>query len=455
MRLQGILALAVVALSIAACGGGGGGGGSAPAGSVVPTAQPTVAVSPATSAPLPAGYAVANVKITVPAANVASVARQSAASTTRTTQTVGTGTASITFTLLQINGAAPTNAPAPQSYTLNYGSAGCSTNTAAPLVCSLNINAPIGSDVFLATTYTSGGAQTGSGAVALSVALNSSNTASLSLDGQVSSVYLTSSSTHLGGASSGNVTSMRVFVVALDSSGNIVLNPATYSSPVVLQLVYTSGGYSDTNANAPDVQLAVAYNSSVDPGGCGGNVSTSSLYGTINVCSPTDVITATFLTTATAPAPSAVIIGSVGGSGNLPFNGSPVPVATGYTGGIGALPFSISPLIGLVATQYTYDYTYYPVTAINATGLGNTYGATGVYNNTVYIYESGFAGTFTVGGTCASFATLTLTNTSTGEATLLVAPTAPTTGCTITLGDGTNTLSIPMTVTTTTVAPVS
>jgi hypothetical protein len=243
---------------------------------------------------------------------------------------------------------------------------------------------------------------------------------------------------------------MRVFVVALDSSGNIVLNPATYSQPVVLQLVYTSYGESDTVAGQDDVTLSVAYNSAVDPGGCGGTTTAQADYSTIYVCSPTDVITATYVSGLSNPAPSAVIIGSVAGSGDLTApSGGPTPVATGYTGGVGALPFSINPLLGLEVTQY-YSGSSYTINSIAANGSN-----TGLYQNTAYIYESGFTGNYTVGGTCGPYATLTLTqNDGYGDASLLIAPTTATTGCNITISDGTNTDTIPMTVTTTTVGGI-
>jgi hypothetical protein len=503
MRVQSIIALAVVALAIAACGGGG---GSSPAGSsnsVLPTSPPTNSVAPATNAPLPAGFAVAQVTISIPKSAVVS-------SKARSPQTIGTGTQSIAFTLLQQNGAAATAAV--QTYGLTSTSPGCSLNTGTGTVtCHLNINAPVGSDVFLAQTYATTnatGTLTGSGAVALSVALNASNSASLSLDGQVASVFLSSTSSYLGSVrevgsvargkrinrlshaaaagksrqtttstslmkrtqtgvqqgQGGFVNSMRVFVIALDSAGNTVLNPSTFDQPVSLQLIYLQDLFSDVPdvTSAPDVTLSVQYSSSVDPGGCGGNSTTSANFGTIQVCSPSDVITATVNAIVPNGAESAAIYGSVAGNGNLPGPvGQPTALPTGLPAGVGLLSFNVGQsTTGLQVTDAFGDQ----VNALSANGLGNIQGVFNELpydgfagdNNTLFIFEDGFTGQYTLSSTCNAFAGLALTNNDGfGDASLLIAPSAVTTGCTITIGDGTNTIVIPMTITTTTVAPIS
>ncbi len=520
MKVQSIVALAVVALAIAACGGGGGGGTtpSSPSNALLPTnapvAGPTTAptgstAAPATAAPLPAGYAVANVTITIPKASVVSSARRA--------QTIGTGTQSITFTLLQNNGVVVSNPPTPQSYGLTSTSPGCSTSAqSGNLVCTLNVNAPVttagNTDIFLAQTYTGTngtGSNTGSGAVQLSVAINAANSASLSLSGQVSSVYLASTAAYLGvpssavarrGASSVNraaaqaaakaaaarrataaaragtaqasVSSIRIFVIALDSSGNTVLNPATFSSPVTLQMIYTYNGAPDTSGT-PDVNLSVAYNSAVDPNGCGsnaqpaGNPAATPSFGVVYVCAPTDVITATFVPVTSNAASSAIIIGSVGGSGNLSApNGQPTALPTSYPSGINTVSFSIYQVI--VSNNLSLVDIYgYGVSSVAANGTGSAQGVenlplysweSGGYN-TFYVNDSGFS-SFTIGGTCISGGFATVTGTSSnpyyGWPGYLLTPTAPTGGCTITVSDGTNpTATINMTVTTTTVGPVS
>lgn len=252
---------------------------------------------------------------------------------------------------------------------------------------------------------------------------------------------------------------MRVFVIALDSSGNTVLNPATYDQPVTLQLIYTAYGAPDTT-DTPDVSLQVAYNSAVDPSGCGGNSQTSANFGTVNVCSPSDVITATFMAV-NSGAFGGELIGSVAGSGDLSApTGEPTALPTGFAPGVSALTFTIYLNGGIELT----DFEGYTVSSISANGVGNLdgvenlplYSWEGNGYNTLYISESGFAGSYVVGGTCAPYATLTLTNNDGyGDASLLVVPTAPTSGCNITISDGTNTVTVPLTVTTTSVGPIS
>jgi hypothetical protein len=431
--------------------------------------------APATNAPLPAGYAVANVIITIP--------KTGSSSFTRKAQTVGAGTASISFTLLQLNGAAATAAL--QTYGLTSNSPGCGTQ-GGNLVCSLNINAPIGSDVFLAQTFSGAaatGSLTGSGAVALTVAQNHANTASLSLDGQVASVYLASSSTFLGTASQpgakarrngaaavrsaatrtvqgtpngSTVNSMRIFVIALDSSGNTVLNPSTFDQPIQVQLIYTTfdccGGIEPDVTNPPNLTLSVAYNSAVDPNGCGGNASATAGFTTVNVCSPSDVITATFNFQVANGPQNAVLIGSIAGTGDLSApTGQPTTLPTGFAAGVGSL--SIALFTGQVGVEL-FDDNDNTVTTIAGYGFGNVSGSTSLIQNTLNIFDNGFTGSFTVGGTCGAFATLTLTNNDGfGDGSILISPTAVTGGspCTLTVGDGTNTSSVTMTVTTTAV----
>jgi hypothetical protein len=123
------------------------------------------------------------------------------------------------------------------------------------------------------------------------------------------------------------------------------------------------------------------------------------------------------------------------------------------------LSFSVGPAVGGIQLTDA-NCCDGPVTAITANGLGNVagvisqlpYDGNSSDNNTLFIFENGFTGQYTFTNTCAGFATLTPTNNDGfGDASLLIVPTAVTTGCTITIGDGTNSIVLPMTVTTTTV----
>jgi hypothetical protein len=425
MRVQGIAAIAAVALAVVACGGGGG-GSTGSAGSALPTAPAVVpTTAPATNAPLPNGYAVANVKVTIPAGSASSAS-------SRRAQTVGAGTTSITFSLLELNGA--TASSAPQSYALTYGSPGCSTVVTAPLVCSLDIDAPIGSDIFLAQTFNAQNQLTGSGAVNLSVAQNATNTASLALSGQVASVYVAASGPYLGSlptsllrrnAASLTFNSLQLFVIALDSANNIILNPSVYTTPIYLQLFYPYGG-------TPDVQLQVV------PGSEGGTTtSTSANFGSVAVNSPTDTITATLLSVSSAA--SYATINSNIGSGTLLSSPAPYPTPLA-----GAVTFAVTEPTAPSGTIVLYDpgYGEQPqggdVTSISLLGTSE---------HTLSVSESGFSGTFTLTDpTCGGIATLTLSGSqiyATG-----IAPGS----CAATISDGLgNQIIVPVTVTTTSV----
>jgi hypothetical protein len=463
MRQGTYIALAVVALAAAACGGGGG-GGSAPGTSALPgtttTTAPIAAVTtPAvqsTLPPAPAGYARASFSITVPKASGSSA-------NGRRPAVVSSSTQSITFTLMQQNGASVTGST-PQTFGLTATNSYCTT-TAAGLTCSLQINAPIGADLYLAQTYsgTSGnGSLTGSGAVALSVQQNSSNSANLSLTGQVSSIYLAASSTYLGnysyyppassarrpanagpiGPNNGYVSTAQIFVIALDQTGTMILNPSVYSTPITLQLVYPIGG-------APDTTLQVV------PGSEGGaTTSTSSNYGTVVVNSPSDVITATLISNVAGAAPYVGIVGSIGGAllsappSALP-SAPPTPVPTALPSGTQFLQFSVNLATGITVTDPNNGNL--PLTAINDVNLKSN---TNPYYPGPYPYsvtEGRLSGSFTETDNCAAVTTVTLTNQYPGYATLSRADIAAGT-CTVTISDGQgNTFTLPITVTTTTV----
>jgi hypothetical protein len=121
--------------------------------------------------------------------------------------------------------------------------------------------------------------------------------------------------------------------------------------------------------------------------------------------------------------------------------------------------FAINTSTVPVPTLTLTDYYSNPVTYIAGYGLGNVAGATNLpVNNTLYISESGFSGPYTVGGTCSSYVTLNVTNNNgSGFANVVITPTALSGpgGCNITVSDGTTTITLPTTVTTTTVAPIS
>lgn len=290
---------------LAACGGGGGGSLTTPS-----TGQ---------SQSVPAGYARAQFSISVPSGSgSSSIAR-------RSPKYVAPGTQSITLTLLQTNGT-PVNSTPLGPFNLVAGSTGCSAVNVTPLTCTFSINAPIGTDVYIANTFSSpnGVGPLGSGAVALSVVQNATNTASLVLSGPISTVlaftnnsynndtlwngvgefdpyayYYSSDSAARRPAinqpsaspSTGPtaIPSERLYFVASDNAGNIILNPTTYDQPITVTL-FLNGG--PANVALTDVP----------PSGLGTPepvVSTDG--GSVQVLSPADVVTLSLIPTVNSP----------------------------------------------------------------------------------------------------------------------------------------------------------
>jgi hypothetical protein len=351
IKERNLIALAVIA-ALAACGGGGGGGGGTtalPSGTNPVIATPTPAAVATPTPVLPAGYAVDAVSITMAKGSYAAASARSA-------QAIGTGTESIVFTLLQQNGAASTGSP--QTFGLTASSAGCTTNpNTGALTCTLPVNAPIGQDVFLAQTYSTAngtGTLTGSGAVVLSVGQNTTNTASIVLNAQVASVVVVAGEPFLGtfgipgsiargtGAQairratgsqnqpvSTTINSTQIFVEAADSSGNPILNPSAYNSPIYLQLAFDvdAQGENYYGLTTADVTLSVAYGIN-DPSPCtsGGSATTGAFYGSFALCSPSDIVTASVSATGGVnPSQDAYVFGYTSATSLLP---TPAPNTT-------------------------------------------------------------------------------------------------------------------------------
>ncbi len=212
----------------------------------------------------------------------------------------------MTLTLLANNGVKPASATTQGPFNLTSSSPNCTSGNTG-LVCTYSITAPVGSDIFLATTYKSSngtGQALGSGAVALSVTQNSANSANLSLTGPVNSIALLSDTTTLGNVgdasarhapgssplaarrktASATVTTSEIVVLAKDAAGNVILNPTTYDAPITLTL-----NLADIATNG--VKLTVTYAGL--PGEPTSPASTGADGGTLTVYAPADTITLT------------------------------------------------------------------------------------------------------------------------------------------------------------------
>lgn len=407
MRVQSIMALAVVALAIAACGGGG--GTSAPS-SVVPGGNST----PAATATTPSGSsALPQFKVTI-------TTGASSSSKVRQPKEIAAGSNSITFTLLQTSG---TGSVSPQTFPL--------TNCAVS--CTLSVSAPTGTDVFLVQTFSSStgtGSMLSSGALSVAVVQNSTTTASISLNGTVSNVVLAATSSYLGqvseakarGAapqaqtratlSGGYITSASIYVIALDNQNNVILNPTTYSEPITLQQTFDYG-YN------PDVTL------SVTSAATGVTSTTSAAYGTLTVTSPSDKISATSIAGVTNPSFNYYLAAYFGSS-------TPAPASTAYPS---PLPSSIPELQLSVTLPSPLTVSTNPWNITSSSAYNDISGGSG-------------GGTYTLSAPgCTSFVNLNVYYNY-----IYATPTGPG-SCTATLSDSAgDTLSLPITVTTVSVS---
>jgi hypothetical protein len=237
---------------------------------------------------------------------------------------------------------------------------------------------------------------------------------------------------------------MRLFVIGLDSSGNTILNPSIYNSPVNLQLVYPYGGTADAS-------LAVTYAAS-DTGAPTGTLTTSSDFGSLFVYSPSDVITLSLL-----PVVNGSSFGAVLGTIGSALYPTPAPSASPMLlptppPNVSYSEFYIYPPTGITFYKNAASAPS-PITMESLLG-------TGTFTNAFQVYEGGFSSALTVqSSTCAGIATFTtatatspyLSGTFTNVSVTATAASGAG-GCAATFTDGSgNTATIPIYVTTTSV----
>jgi hypothetical protein len=288
VKVSRLLAFAAIT-ALTACGGGGG-SASAPAVKTAPTSAPITSGT---------GLAPASFSIKIPAASSSSISRR--------TQTVNAATTNMTFTLLKTTSTvAPT--PAPANFDISAASPLCAAVAGGGRTCTIGVSAPIGSDIYSVQTFDAGGNKLGSSAVNLTVLQNVANSATISLGGTIAAVVATSLSPigpiELDNTGGQGPKSTRVLIIGIDSSGNVILTPDTFSSPVnlIFSNVFPEFGAPTSStvrrtrgvAIAPTVQASVTYASGAAPASIT-DVTTTAL----PVTSPGDIVTVTAL----APGP--------------------------------------------------------------------------------------------------------------------------------------------------------
>ncbi len=237
--LFGIGAAVCSAALFAGCGGGGGGGNATLP--VTQTAQPTATPTPSVAA---RGGGTASFTFLLPF--------QRTASTNRKAMYVSPSTQSVTVALLTVNGSPPAT---PVSANINIGGTqpGC-TQTGTQISCDLSIVIPIGADTFSVTAYSglnSSCCMVATATVPQTVYANAANHVILTLSGTIASLYLflpdfqvcngDCSTPTLYAPTAGTPTREIVIPIPLDASGNQIVLPGTYSSPITLSTAQLGG----------------------------------------------------------------------------------------------------------------------------------------------------------------------------------------------------------------------
>jgi hypothetical protein len=316
-----------------------------------------------------------------------SIPKAASQSARRSPRFVPSGTQSIRFTLLKTDNAAVGTPAVLPVYPLTETSPGCSGGADA-ITCTIQIAAPLGTDIYLAEVFPStdgSGTKSGSGTVRLSVLLNATNTASLTLAGSISSVVLSTDDTastsdlnaleYLTLASNVLVPSAgmpipqsaRVYVVALDTQGNQIISPDTFSAPVTLTIgTYTlaiTGRLRQTVAPPPQslAQVAVAY---AFPQNAVTSASTNAGNPSVDVLSPADRTIISALTNSSGG--MLVVTAKVAGTVQpraLYFKVLPDQCPNGYTG---SAPFGCVPPTPTPSPTPTPTPTPLPLAWLNA-----------------------------------------------------------------------------------------
>jgi hypothetical protein len=237
-------------LVLSACGGGGGS-----------AALPSTGGSQATQNTAPA-----NMVITIPPLsqqnkhfrpNYISAATQS--------MTVGLVSGGSTTPLATVN--------------LTTGSSNCTTPSGGGLQCTVTVNAPYGTDTFAVATYP----QTNGAGTALSIGEvqvtitkgGTTPTVSLDLNGVPVAVALVLGQSELP---VGNAGSTAVIVQATDASGNLIIGPGLFSTPISLAVTgdtYHTLSLSGSSVTSPGQVVTLDYNggtnvgSTITPSGSG------------------------------------------------------------------------------------------------------------------------------------------------------------------------------------------
>ncbi len=242
-HLRSSLALAALAALLSACGGGGGGSSPIP--------------SSGGSGTQPAQTSPANLVIVIPPASQQNTHfRPTYISAGTQSMTVGLVTGTSTTPLATVN--------------LTTGSPNCTVPTGGGLQCTATVQAPFGTDTFLVSTYSGlngGGTLLSTGQVKVTLTSGAAPpTVALSLDGVPHTVSLVLGTTALPVGTAG---STAVIVQASDASGNLIIGPGLFSTPITLTVsgdTYNTLKLSNTSVTSPGQVVTLSYNGNTNVG---------------------------------------------------------------------------------------------------------------------------------------------------------------------------------------------
>ncbi|HTU71756.1 MAG TPA: hypothetical protein VMF11_15745 [Candidatus Baltobacteraceae bacterium] len=240
----------VLTIGLCACGGGGGASSIPSTGGATQPSQ---------------GNGSADMVINIP---------PKSQTNTRLPAYISAGTQSITISL--VSGSKTTLLA---TVNLTPGSSNCTTPAGGGLQCTVAVTAPFGTDTFSVSTY----AQTGGAGSVLSTGEVQATltlgqpvpSVTLELDGVPASVSLALGQSELP---VGNAGSTAVIVQALDASGNLIIGPGLFSTPITLSITgdsYDTLKLSSSSVTSPGQVVTLSYNggtnvgSTITPSGSG------------------------------------------------------------------------------------------------------------------------------------------------------------------------------------------
>lgn len=234
---------AVLLAFLAGCGGGG----SSPGPGSLRTGPST--------APIVLGNATATVSILIPVRKPSSHGRSA--------RFVSAGAQSIGISVYSVNGVVQASPPQ-QVVSLAAPGPSCTT-VAAATTCTTSIAIPAGVDVFSVASYASAngtGTSLGTGlSVPQTIYVNSANRVTLALSGIVANLFVFAP---VYSFVPGTPATSPLFVIPIDPSGNPIVNPGPYATPISI------------TSSLPSVTMDVNGGASL---------------GTVSIASPNDVVT--------------------------------------------------------------------------------------------------------------------------------------------------------------------